>query len=119
VLRDGELAQIAQFQRTALVDQANSTLPPYSVEAFARMVGAEHVRLAKDADTDRAVRHALEISRAGRPVMVDVAIDYSHKTYFTRGVVATTFWRLPWPERLRMLGRAAGRHIQRRLEPEW
>ncbi|MEW5984034.1 MAG: thiamine pyrophosphate-binding protein [Acidobacteriota bacterium] len=119
VLRDGELAQIAQFQRTALAEEASSILPPFSVEALARTVGAEHVRLSKDSDAERAVCHALEIARAATPVMVDVAIDYSQKTYFTRGVVATTFWRLPWPERLRMLGRAAGRHIQRRLEPDW
>ena len=119
VLSDGELAQIAQFQRTALADEANSILPPFSVEALARTVGAEHVRLARDGDAERAIRHALDIARGGKPVMVDVAIDYSHKTYFTRGVVATTFWRLPWHERLRMLGRAAGRHLQRKLEPEW
>lgn len=119
VLRDGELAQIAQFQRTALAEQAASTLPPYSVEAFARTVGAAHVRLAKDSEADRAIRQALDLARGGTPVLVDVAIDYSRKTYFTRGVIATTFWRMPWPERLRMLGRAAGRHIQRKLEPDW
>jgi acetolactate synthase I/II/III large subunit len=48
-------------------------------------------------------------------VIVDVAIDYSRKTYFTRGVVKTNFWRLPWNERLRMLGRAASRHVERKL----
>jgi len=48
-------------------------------------------------------------------VIVDVAIDYSRKTYFTRGVVKTTFWRLPWGERLRMLARAAARHLDSRL----
>ena len=64
------------------------------------------------------MRDALAMSRDGRPVFVEVAIDYSRKTYFTRGVVATTFWRLPWADRLRMLGRAVGRHVQRRLEPD-
>jgi hypothetical protein len=39
---------------------------------------------------------ALGTARDGRPVLVDVAIDYAHKTYFTEGVVRTTFWRLPW-----------------------
>ncbi len=48
-------------------------------------------------------------------MIVDVAIDYSRKTHFTRGVVKTTFWRLPWGDRLRMLGRAAGRHLERRF----
>ena len=32
-------------------------------------------------------------------MLVEVAIDYSHKTYFTKGVVKTNFWRLPWRDR--------------------
>jgi hypothetical protein len=33
------------------------------------------------------------------------------KTYFTKGVVKTNFWRLPWGDRLRMLGRALARRV--------
>lgn len=116
VLRDGELAQIAQFQRTALATKTNSVLPPYDLEAFADTVSARYVRLGRDAEVDDALSEAFGAARAGRPVMVDVAIDYSRKTFFTRGVVLTNLWRLPWSERLRMVGRAAARHIQRRLE---
>jgi len=54
---------------------------------------------------------AFVLSRAGRAVMVEVAIDYSRKTYFTRGVVMTTLRRLPLGDRLRMLARAASRHL--------
>jgi thiamine pyrophosphate-dependent acetolactate synthase large subunit-like protein len=35
----------------------------------------------------------------------------THKTYFTRGVVKTTLGRLPWPDRLRFVGRALGRRL--------
>jgi len=119
VLRDGELAQIAQFQRTALGGASNSVLPAYSVKGLADAVGAEYVSCPRDAVAEGVVRDALAIGREGRPVFVNVDIDYSQKTYFTKGVVATTFWRLPWAERIRMLGRAVGRHVQRRLEPEW
>lgn len=115
VLRDGELAQIAQFQRTALGTNTNSVLPSYDLEAFADMVGAAYVAVLRDDDLESGLGEAITTARLGRPVVVDVAIDYSQKTYFTRGVVATNFWRLPWPERLRMLGRAALRQIQRRL----
>jgi acetolactate synthase-1/2/3 large subunit len=111
VLRDGELAQIAQFQRTALNRDTCSVLAPYSVEAFASGVGAEFVRASNDDQVEPALERAFELARAGRPVMAEVAIDYSRKTFFTRGVVATNFWRLPLSERMRMLARAVGRRL--------
>jgi acetolactate synthase-1/2/3 large subunit len=57
------------------------------------------------------VERAASVAREGRPVVIDVAIDYSHKTYFTRGVVKTNLGRLPWRDRLRFVGRAIGRKI--------
>lgn len=50
-------------------------------------------------------------TEAGCPVVVDCAIDYSRKTFFTRGVVKTNLMRLPWVERLRFIGRALGRKV--------
>ena len=55
--------------------------------------------------------NAKEIADAGRPVLVDVAIDYSVKTFFTRGVVKTNFLRLPWADRLRFVARALARKL--------
>ena len=115
LLRDGELAQIAQFQRTTMADTVNSTVVSYDVKAFAQTTGSAYIACARDAHLDHALVEAFAASRAGRPVIVDVAIDYSRKTHFTRGVVKTTFWRLPWGDRLRMLGRAASRHLAKRL----
>jgi acetolactate synthase I/II/III large subunit len=111
VLRDGELAQIAQFQRTLLSRAACSQLAPYSVEAFAAAAGCAYLPAQSDAEVREAMTRALGTARGGKPVMVEVAIDYSRKTWFTRGVVATNFWRLPWSERLRLLARAAGRRL--------
>lgn len=111
VLRDGELAQIAQFQRTSLGRDTCSVLAPYHLDAFAAAVNAEFLRAGTDADVEDVLGRALQASRSGRAVLVEVAIDYSRKTYFTRGVVATTLWRLPLGDRLRMLGRAAARHV--------
>lgn len=116
VLRDGELAQIAQFQRTVMGRETCSVVPPYSVEHFAATTGAEHLRLATDADLDEVLERAVDRARQGRAVMVEVAIDYSRKTWFTRGVVATNFWRLPFAERLRMVGRAVTRKAKATLE---
>ena len=111
VLRDEELAQIAQFQRTALNRAACSKVAPYSVEAFAAATNCAFLAARRDAGVREVLAKAVAVAREGRPVMVDVAIDYSRKTFFTRGVVTTTFWRLPWNERLRMLARAAGRRL--------
>ncbi len=55
---------------------------------------------------------AASAARSGRPVMVEVAIDYGRKTFFTKGVVATNFLRLPWPERARLLSRAVARRLK-------
>ena len=44
-------------------------------------------------------------------MVVEVEIDYSRKTYFTKGVVRTNLGRLPWRDRARFIGRALGRRI--------
>jgi len=111
VLRDGELAQIAQFQRTVLARSSCSVLPPFQVESLARAAGCRYARASAPEELERCLREALGLVRAGIPVVVEVAIDYSHPTYFTKGVVATNFWRLPWSERLRLLARAISRRV--------
>ena len=112
LLRDRELAQIAQFQQSALGRKSCSQLPDYDLPAFCRAVGVEHLMLAKNAEIDAVLRQAVSITKAGRPVVVEVAIDYSRKTYFTNGVVRVNFLRLPWPDRLRMAVRALARRLQ-------
>jgi thiamine pyrophosphate-dependent acetolactate synthase large subunit-like protein len=109
VLRDGELAQIAQFQRTALGSAMNSVLPAYSVRGLADAVQAQYLACPNDASAERVLRDALDTARSGR-----VVFDYSTKTFFTKGIVRTTFTRLPWRDRLAMLGRAISRRLQRR-----
>ena len=111
VLRDGELSQIAQFQKIPLNRETCSTLPDYSVEGLAMATGAKYFRILRDHELETVIPAALELTRDGQPVLIEVAIDYSRKTYFTRGVVKTNFWRLPWGDRLRMLGRALARRL--------
>lgn len=111
VLRDGELAQIVQLQRTSFNSDTCSVLGSYDLEALAKSTGSEYFALRGNADLDDVVSAALNKARQGTPVVVEVNIDYTHKTYFTRGIITTNFWRLPWAERLRMIGRAAGRRI--------
>lgn len=112
VLRDRELAQIAQFQQIALGRKTCSELPDYDLEAICRGVGVEYLKLNRSADVEAAVKQALVVTGSGRPVAVEVAIDYSEKTYFTRGVVRTNLGRLPWRDRLRFVLRAFSRKAQ-------
>jgi acetolactate synthase-1/2/3 large subunit len=109
VLRDRELAQIAQFQRTALGRKTCSELFDFDLPGFARSIGVEALTLSKDREIPEIVTKARELSAAGRPVLVDTAIDYAAKTFFTKGVVKTNFLRLPWSDRLRFVARALAR----------
>ncbi len=111
LLRDRELAQIAQFQQTALGRKSCSELPDYDLPALCRAVGVEYLMMAKNAEIDPILRQARALTEARRPVVVEVAIDYSRKTYFTDGVVRVNLARLPWPDRLRMVVRALSRRL--------
>jgi acetolactate synthase I/II/III large subunit len=111
VLRDRELAQIAQFQQIALGKKTCSDLPDYDLASICRGVGVEYLALRQNTDAEAILKQALTFTGSGRPVVVEVTIDYSQKTYFTRGVVRTTLGRLPWPDRLRFVLRALGRKL--------
>ena len=111
VLRDGELAQIAQFQDTALGRRTASAVPDYGLAEIGKGLGVECLELKNDAAIPEVLERVAAITAAGQPVVVDTAIDYSEKTFFTRGVVKTTFLRLPWVDRLRFVGRALLRRI--------
>lgn len=111
VLRDRELAQIAQFQQTALSRKTCSEIGDYDVALLAGAVGITALRLDRDADIETVLAEAQAITRTGKPVIIDVAIDYSVKTYFTKGVIKTNFLRLPWSDRLRFAGRAITRKL--------
>ena len=111
VLRDRELAQISQFQATALNRKTASELADYDAGGIAAALGVDALSLEHDGDIAAVLRRVREITAAGRPVLVDVAIDYSRRTYFTAGVVKTNLLRLPWPDRLRFIGRALKRRV--------
>jgi acetolactate synthase-1/2/3 large subunit len=111
VLRDRELAQIAQFQQTALARKTASELPDYDLAAFCQAVGVDYLSLRSDADVDEVLHQALQRHDDGRAVLVEAKIDYSKATHFTRGVVVTNLGRLPWPDRLRFVARALARRL--------
>ncbi len=111
VLRDGKLGQIAQFQRIPLNRETCSVLPDYSVAGIAQAVGASFFRIVSVRELDTVLPAALELTRQGTVAIVEVMLDTSHKTYFTKGVVKNVFSRLPWGDRVANILRAVGRRL--------
>ncbi len=111
VLRDRELAQIAQFQQTALARKTASRLPDFDLSALCRALGVDYLQMPDDGQMAAVLGTARALHDEGRPVLVEVEVDYSRPTFFTRGVVSTNLARLPWPDRLRFVARALGRRL--------
>ena len=57
------------------------------------------------------ISEALFIAQKGQPVLVDISIDYSKRTAFTKGVVKTVLKRFPLGDKFRFIGRAMIRKI--------
>ena len=111
LLRDRELAQIAQFQETALSRKTASAVSDYDLASLAGALGVECVRLDRNAEIEETLDVVERALGDGRPIAIDVAIDYSRKTYFTKGVVRTNLRRLPLGDRVRFIARAVGRRL--------
>ena len=111
VFHDGELSQIAQAQEIPYNRKPCSVLAPIRIEGIAIATGAAYVPMEDNAGIADAVRKANEFARGGRPVIVDVRIDYSKRTAFTEGAVKTNFRRFPLNQKVRTLTRALVRHV--------
>ena len=82
-----------------------------SDSATPQPVSVTAIRIIRDSELDSVLPAALELTRNGTPALVEVVIDYSQKTYFTKGVVKTIFSRLSWGDRVANISRAVGRRI--------
>ncbi|HEX6571306.1 MAG TPA: thiamine pyrophosphate-binding protein [Steroidobacteraceae bacterium] len=111
VFSDGELAQIAQAQEVPYNRKTCTVLGPLDIAGVAQATGASFLRLAGDADIDTVVSSAFARAREGKPVLVDVAIDYSKRTRFTEGIVKTNLERFDLATKARLVGRALWRRI--------
>ncbi|MEK7689571.1 MAG: thiamine pyrophosphate-dependent enzyme, partial [Bdellovibrionota bacterium] len=111
VFYDGELGQISQFQQIPLNRKTCTIVGDVKLEGLATATGAAYIEIKNDAGIDRGIDEALSLSKSGRPVIVDVKIDYSKKTRFTQGVVKANLSRFPMGEKFRFIGRAIKRHI--------
>ncbi|MBK9020394.1 MAG: thiamine pyrophosphate-binding protein, partial [Sulfuritalea sp.] len=111
VFHDGELSQIAQAQEIPFNRKPCTALGAIDFSGVAIATGAEYIAVPSNAEVTAAIAHAREAAAAGRPVIVDLIMDYSKRTAFTQGAVKTNFKRLPLAQRLRMVTRAVKRKI--------
>lgn len=111
VFNDGELAQISQLQTVPLNRKTCTVLGELKIDGIAMATGAAYLKMQNDVRVGTVLDEALKISRAGRPVIVDVHVDYSRKSEFTKGIVKVNLGRFPFDQKLRFIGRAIKRHV--------
>jgi len=110
VFHDGELGQISQFQKIPLNRKTCTVLGDYQVKGVADAVGAHFIAMDNDHQIANVIEEAYDKAQQGEPVVVDVRIDYSRKTAFTKGVVKTNMGRMALTDKMRFLTRALKRH---------
>jgi len=111
IFHDGELGQIAQFQEIPLNRKTATIIGDVNFEGVAKATGANFVSINNDLELDEKMKQAFDLLHENIPVLIDVKIDYTKKTFMTKGVVKTNLSRFPLSEKIRFIARAAKRHI--------
>ena len=111
VFNDGELAQIAQAQQVPYNRKTCTVLPPLDLEGLARANSVGFEVMTGDGDIEGVMDRAFAATAAGRPVLVDVRIDYSKRTRFTEGTIRTNLKRFDLGMKARLVGRALWRRL--------
>ncbi len=111
VFNDGELSQISQAQTLPYNRKACTVLPTVRIRGIAEATGAAYLRLENDAAITSTIEAAMREAAQDRPVIVDVNIDYSKQTRFTKGILKTNLDRLALSDKLRIAGRALWRRV--------
>ena len=114
IFNDGELSQIAQAQELPYQRKTCTTVGALDYEMLAAATGCEFVSMDNNDVIEAAIDRVIGLMDAGRPVIVDVRIDYSRKTQFTNGAVKTNLKRFDTRNKLRIVGRALWRKFSSR-----
>lgn len=111
VFHDGELSQISQGQEIPYNRKTCTILGQMDLQGVAHATGSFYMTMQNNSDIELVINDAFEMSDKGQPVIVDVHIDYSKRTRFTKGIVSTNLSRFPLGEKFRFIGRAMLRKI--------
>lgn len=112
VFNDGELSQISQAQSLPYNHKVCTVLPEVRIKGIADATGAGYCLMDNDANIVSAIERAHALAAQGIPVVVDVRIDYSKATRFTKGILRTNFDRMSLGHQARMVARAAWRRLK-------
>ena len=111
VFSDGALSQIAQAQKVPYNREVCTSLPTLKYAPFAESVGAAYVRMSGNDDVAAGMEQALRFAEKGQPVVVDVNIDYTKTTRFTKGAMKANLDRFDFATKMRFIGRALTRKV--------
>ncbi len=111
VFNDGELAQISQAQQLPYNRKTCTQLGDVNIGGVAAAVGCITTHIANTNELDAKLDEAFGFLSQGYPVVVDVNIDYSKSTQFTKGIVSTNLRRFSFGEKTRFVSRAVKRKI--------
>lgn len=112
VFSDGELSQISQAQLLPYGRKTCSVLnDKFKAEGVAMATGAEYIRIDNNSQIEAAIAAALVLAAENKAVVLDVNIDYSKKTSFTKGIIKTNLKRFVPSTRVRFIARALKRKI--------
>jgi acetolactate synthase-1/2/3 large subunit len=112
VFKDGALSQIAQAQQTPYRRQICSVMgQSIDLAGVAHAIGAAYVAMPDNAAIVDAITLARALAAQGKPVIVDVAIDYQKPSAFTQGTAQTAFKSFPLAQKARIVRRMMRRKL--------
>jgi acetolactate synthase-1/2/3 large subunit len=111
VFNDGELSQISQAQEIPYNRKTCTVLHGVKFEGIALATGCQFISIADNAACEEGIRQALAHAAENKPVIVDVKIDYSKRTRFTKGIVKSNLERFTVSNKARFIGRALLRRV--------
>ncbi|MGB1062522.1 MAG: thiamine pyrophosphate-binding protein, partial [Ketobacter sp.] len=103
--------QISQAQEIPYNRKTCTVLGRLDLAGVAQATGAEFLTLEHNTEVEAIMSEAWALARDNRPVVVDVKIDYSKRTRFTKGVVATNLKRFDLGTKARFIGRGLVRKV--------
>jgi acetolactate synthase-1/2/3 large subunit len=113
VFNDGELSQISQTQQIPYNRKTCTVLPKkLKISGIATATDCEFISISDNASCDEGIRQALACATQNKPVIVDVRIDYSKRTRFTKGILKTNLERFTVGNKVRFIGRALLRRVK-------
>ena len=81
------------------------------IKGIAYATGCEFISIGDDSACEEGIRKALAFAEENKPVIVDVRIDYSKRTRFTKGIVKTNLERFSFGNKARFISRASFRRV--------